>query len=219
MNEHLDTIRTNLSLAIQAGGFSKRMGQDKALLEFNNQPLIAHIVNRGRLLTEDLFVTTNQLESYQFLNIRLCPDQLPLHGTLVGIHTALSSSTRPFVAIVGCDMPFFSPHLLAYEAQLLEDSGVDAVVPRTRDGLEPLHAVYKRETCLAAVYKSLEMDVLSLIGWLSLLQVLVITEDQIKPYDPNSRAFINLNTPEEFKKAEELVISENNSINLDNYDN
>ncbi len=208
MNEVATRKRDNLSLAIQAGGFSKRMGQDKALLEFNHQPLITYVANRGLLLTDDLFVTTNQIESYRFINLPLYPDRLPLRGTLVGMHTALSVSTRPFVAVVGCDMPFFSPYLFAYEAQLLEESGGDAVVPRSRDGLEPLHAVYKRETCLAAVIKSLEMDVLSLIGWLSLLQVLEIAEDQIKLYDPNSRAFINLNTPEEFKKAEELLISE-----------
>ncbi|OJX47121.1 MAG: hypothetical protein BGO78_16715 [Chloroflexi bacterium 44-23] len=198
----------NLSLAIQAGGFSKRMGQDKALIEFNNQPLIAYIASRGRSLTDDLFVTTNQIELYRFLNLPLYPDQLPFRGTLVGMHTALSSSTRPFVAVIGCDMPFFSPHLLAYAAQLLEESGMDAVVPRSREGLEPLHAVYRREICLAAVKKSLAMDVLSLIGWLSLLKVLEITEDQFKFYDPNSRAFININTPQEFQQAENLLKSD-----------
>ncbi|MHB8088328.1 MAG: molybdenum cofactor guanylyltransferase [Anaerolineaceae bacterium] len=197
----------NLTLVIQAGGFSKRMGQDKALLIFNHQPLIAYIADRGRLLTDDLFVTTNQIESYRFLNLPLYPDLLPLRGTLVGMHTALSASTKPFVAVVGCDMPFFNPQLLAYEAQLLEECGMDAVVPRSREGLEPLHAVYRREICLAAVKNSLEMDVLSLIGWLKLLKVLEITEDQIKLYDPNSRAFINLNTPEEFQQAEKLLIS------------
>ena len=208
MNELLENKRQNLSLAIQAGGFSKRMGHDKALLEFNHQPLIAYIAERGRLLTDDLFVTTNQIESYQFLNLPLYPDRLHFRGTLIGMHTALSASTRPSVAVIGCDMPFFNPQLLDYEAQLLEESGMDAVVPRSRNGLEPLHAVYKRETCLAAVIKSLEMGVLSLIGWLSLLQVLEITKDQITPYDPNSRAFININTPEDLKKAEELLMSD-----------
>lgn len=208
MHDLLVSKRQNLSLAIQAGGFSKRMGQDKALLEFNHQPLIAHIANRGRILTDDVFITTNQIESYRFLNLPLFPDRLPIRGTLVGMHTALSSSAKPFVAIIGCDMPFFSPQLLDYEAKLLEESGMDAVVPCSRKGLEPLHAVYKRETCLAAVVKSLEMDVLSLIGWLKLLRVLEISEAQIKLYDSNYRIFINVNTPEEFKKADELLKSD-----------
>lgn len=208
MHDLLVSKRQNLSLAIQAGGFSKRMGQDKALLEFNHQPLITYIANRARLLTDDLFVTTNQIESYRFLDLPLFSDRLPLRGTLVGMHTALSSSTKPFVAVIGCDMPFFSPQLLDHAAQLLEESGMDAAVPCSRNGLEPLHAVYKRETCLAAVIKSLEMDVLSLIGWLKLLRVLEISEAQIKLYDSNSRIFINVNTPDEFKKAEELLMSD-----------
>lgn len=114
-----DFLSGSITLAIQAGGFSKRMGQDKALLPFNGLPLIEYIVHRGKQLTDDILVTTNKIESFQFLNLPLYPDLLPIRGTLVGVHTALSAASRPVVAIVGCDMPFFSPQLLAYQAQRL----------------------------------------------------------------------------------------------------
>ena len=203
-----DYLSRNITLAIQAGGFSKRMGQDKALLPFNGLRLIEYIVHRGKQLTDDILVTTNQIASFQFLHLPLYPDLLSQRGTLVGVHTALSAATRPLVAIIGCDMPFFSPQLLAYQAQLLFETGADAAVPSSLDGLEPMHAVYRRDTCLAAIQTALEKNLHSLIGWLKFLQVVEITEDQIRPFDPGLRAFTNLNTPEEYQQAEALVIAD-----------
>lgn len=184
------------------------MGQDKALLPFTGLPLIEYIAHRGRTLTDDLLVTTNQVESFQFLNLPLCPDVSPHRGTLVGVHTALIAAKRPFVAVIGCDMPFFSPRLLAYQAQILFETGSDAVVPRSQDGIEPLHGVYRRDTCLIAIQIAFEKNIHSLIGWLKFLQVVEISEDQIHTFDPDSRAFINLNTPEEYHQAEALAIAD-----------
>lgn len=181
------------------------MGQDKALLPFGGLPLIEFIANRGKTLTDDLLVTSNQPDSFKFLNLPVFPDSLTQRGSLVGMHTALSASQRPLVAVIGCDMPFFSPSLLAYQVKQIEKSGIDAVVPRSQDGLEPFHAVYRRESCLKAIYTALEKNIHSLIGWFKLMRVEEITEEQIRPLDPDSRAFINLNTPEDYQNALELV--------------
>ncbi len=85
----------DITLAIQAGGFSSRMGQDKALLPFGGQPLIAFIANQARTLTDDLLVTTNQVASFDFLHLPLYPDCLSVRGALVGMHTALTAAQRP----------------------------------------------------------------------------------------------------------------------------
>ncbi len=182
------------------------MGQDKAFLPFHGVPLIEYIVNRGKILTNDLLVCANQAEPYQFLQLPVIADQLAQRGALVGMHTALSAAARPLVAVIGCDMPFFSPWLLGYQAQLLEESlleesQVDAVVPRSRNGLEPLHGVYRRAPCLEAINQALGKNIQSLNGWLGLMNVLEITEDQIRPFDPESHIFTNLNTPGEYQRA------------------
>ena len=205
LNCSVEILNLNITLAIQAGGFSTRMGQDKALLPFGGLPLIEFIANRGKLLTDDLLVTTNEMEPFEFLNLPLYPDRLTQRGALVGMHTALSAAKRPLVAVIGCDMPFFSPSLLAYQTHCLEGSGIDAVVPRSRDGLEPLHGVYRRDPCLKAIYTALEKNIHSLIGWFELLRIIEITEEQIRPFDPDSIAFINLNTLEEYQHAVELA--------------
>jgi len=203
-----DIINRDITLAIQAGGFSTRMGQDKALLPFEGLPLIEYIANRGKMLTNDLLVTSNRPDSFKFLNLPVYTDHLTQRGALVGMHTALSAAKRPLVAVIGCDMPFFSPDLLAYQAKRIEERGSDAVVPRGRDGLEPFHAVYRRESCLNAIYTALEKNIYSLIGWFKLMQVEEIDEEQIRPFDPDSRAFINLNTPAEYQNAIKLVTTD-----------
>lgn len=202
-----------LTLAIQAGGGSKRMGQDKALLPFAGKRLVEFIVERAMKLTNDILVTTNHPEDYQFLHITLASDLLPQHGALIGIHTALSTAKRSLVAVIGCDMPFFSPQLLAYQAQLLEESEADAIVPRSQEFLEPLHGVYKRVPCLEAIQQALDMKIHSLSGWLNLLHVIEISDDQIRPFDPDFRIFMNLNTPEEYHQAEALIDKNSSNSN------
>lgn len=205
LNTGENIFNRDITLAIQAGGFSTRMGQDKALLPFEGKPLIEYIANRGKALTHDLLVTSNQPDSFKFLNLPVYPDHLNQSGSLVGMHTALSAAKRPLVAVVGCDMPFFSPALLAYQVKCIEESGLDVVVPRSQDGLEPFHAIYRRESCLNAIYVALEKNIYSLIGWFKLMRVGEISEEQIRPFDPDSRAFINLNTPEDYQNALKLV--------------
>lgn len=203
-----EIYKHKVTLVIQAGGFSRRMGQDKALLPFSGIPLIEYIANRGKALTDDILVTTNQAKSFEFLHLPLYPDRLSLRGALVGMHTALSAAQRPLVAVIGCDMPFFSPELLAFQVHQFDGKEIDAVIPRSCGGLEPLHGVYRREPCLDAIQLALERKTYSLKSWLGLLRFREIPEEQIRPFDPDSRVFINLNTLEDYHQAEALVATD-----------
>ncbi|HEX9030179.1 MAG TPA: molybdenum cofactor guanylyltransferase, partial [Anaerolineales bacterium] len=133
-----------LTIVVQAGGESRRMGQDKALLPFLGKPLITRILGRVRPIADELLVTTNRPENYSFLELPLFSDRLPGRGALGGLYTALSIANRPLVGVVACDMPFVSAALLAAARDLLADPTIDAVIPRTADGTEPFHAVYRR---------------------------------------------------------------------------
>ncbi len=84
-----------LTVAIQAGGESRRMGQDKALLPFLGQPLIVRVIERLKLLADEILVTTNHPQAYQFLGLPLYPDQQPGRGALGGLYTALNAASHP----------------------------------------------------------------------------------------------------------------------------
>ncbi len=191
-----------ITLVIQAGGASSRMGQDKALMPFLGRPLIARVVERLAGLGDEVLVTTNRPEDYAFLNLPLIPDLLPGTGALGGLYTALYAANNPFVAVVACDMPFIDPRLLRAQIDLLEQEGVDAVIPRSLEGLEPLHGVYRRDTCLPAVKAALDRGDRRMISWFDAAKVRLMTPEEVAVVDPGFRSFINVNSPEEFQKAE-----------------
>ncbi len=192
----------DLALVIQAGGRSRRMGADKALMSFQGRPLIQRVVERLEGLAVERLVTTNQPEGYAFLGLPLVADILPGHGALGGLYTALASASHPCVAVVACDMPFASADLLRLAHRILLDEGADLVVPRSPGGLEPLHALYRRETCLPAVLAALEAGELKTIDWFGRVRGRELTPDEIASADPAGRAFWNVNTRQELEAAE-----------------
>jgi molybdopterin-guanine dinucleotide biosynthesis protein A len=196
---------TMITIAIQAGGLSSRMGQDKGLMPFLRQPLIAHMASRVKTLADELIITTNQPASYAFLGLSLFTDLLPGSGALGGLYTALSAASQPCVVVVACDMPFVNPALLRAQVEMLVEENADVVIPRSPTGLEPLHAVYRRETCLPAIQGAIEAGERKMISWLPSVRARVMEPQEIAPYDPAFRSFINVNDPEDFRQAEELA--------------
>ncbi len=140
-----------LTVCIQAGGASSRMGEDKALKPFLGRPLIQRVVDRLSPIADEMIVTTNHPEDYRFLNVRLTPDLKPGRGALGGLYTAVASATHPLVAVVACDMPFASPTLLEAGGRLMVQEEADVVIAKSEEGYEPIHAVYRRATCLPAI--------------------------------------------------------------------
>src|SRR6266540_1823807 len=122
-NQSYFIIPQMLTVCIQAGGQSSRMGEDKALKTFLGRPLIQRVIERLSPIADELIVTTNRPEDYEFLNLRLIPDLKPGRGALGGLYTAIASASNPMVAVVACDMPFASATLLAAGTQLIVEEG------------------------------------------------------------------------------------------------
>lgn len=198
-------MSNKLTLLIQAGGQSSRMGEDKALKPFRGRPLILRVVERLAPIADEILVTTNDLERYAFLGLRLVPDLVPGCGPLGGLHAGLTAASHPLVAVVACDMPFASAPLLEACARLLVEERADVVIPRSASGLEPLHAVYRRETCLPAIQAALQAGEFKVIGWFPQVKVRELGEAEIAALDPSGLAFWNINTPEEFARAEKMA--------------
>ena len=197
-----------LTVCIQAGGQSSRMGEDKALKIFLGRPLIQRVADRLTPIADEIIVTTNRPDDYRFLNLRLFSDIKPERGALGGLYTAIASATQPIVAVVACDMPFASPRLIETMSRLLVEEEADVVIAKSEGGYEPLHAVYRREACLPAIEKSIDADQWKVIAWFPQVKVRVLTMEEIKSADPDGLAFWNVNTPEEFAKAEKLATAQ-----------
>ena len=192
-----------LSVVIQAGGQSSRMGQDKALKLFLGRPLIQRVIERMRPIADEVIVTTNRPEDYGFLNLPLFTDLKPGRGALGGLYTALFSAKHSSVAVAACDMPFANAELFKAASEILVKDKADIVIAKTEEGYEPLHAVYRRETCIPAIEAAIDADKWRMDAWFLQVKIRLLMPEEIKRYDPNGSAFLNINTPEDFAKAEE----------------
>ncbi|MGC8856820.1 MAG: molybdenum cofactor guanylyltransferase [Anaerolineae bacterium] len=194
-----------LTVSIQAGGQSSRMGEDKALKPFLGRPLIQRLVDRLAPIADEILITTNRPADYAFLGLRLVPDLVAGRGALGGLYTAIASARGDFVAVVACDMPFASASLFAAASRLLVQEEADVVIAKTDEGYEPFHAVYRRATCVPAIEASLAADQWKVIAWFPQVKVRTLSAQEIKQFDPPGLAFLNVNTPEEFTAAERLA--------------
>jgi molybdopterin-guanine dinucleotide biosynthesis protein A len=195
-----------LTIAIQAGGESRRMGQDKALMPFLGRPLIQRVIDRLSPVADELIVTTNKPEAYRFLGLPLYPDLLPGRGALGGLYTALSAASQPLVAVVACDMPFVCADLLAAMRDVLQSGDHDIAIPRLPGGLEPFHAVYRRGAGRPPIPAAREADKWRVDAWFSRVKLFFFDQKILLSYDPDLLCFSNVNTPEELAAAEQLAL-------------
>ncbi len=195
-------MKQAITIVIQAGGASSRMGEDKALKPFLGRPLIQRVIERLSPIADELIVTTNRPAEYAFLNLRLEPDLKPGRGALGGLYTAIASAAHPLVAVVACDMPFASQMFFEGARRLMVKEEADVVIAKTDEGYEPLHALYRRETCLPAIESAITADQWKVIAWFPQVKVRVLNPDEVRAFDPQGLCFWNLNTPDEFVDAE-----------------
>lgn len=183
------------------------MGRDKGLVHFLGRPLVEHIILRVADLADEIFITTNQPEGYQFLEYPLIPDIIPGLGALGGLYSALSTARSPLVGVIACDMPFVNPDLLRAEKDILQQTHEAAVIPLHQNGIEPFHAVYRPEICLPAIQKAIGEGLRRVDSWFDQVDIHYLPETIFTKYDPQGIAFLNVNTPEQVQQAEEVARS------------
>jgi molybdopterin-guanine dinucleotide biosynthesis protein A len=188
-----------VTIAIQAGGASSRIGRDKGLVPLGGKPLIVHMVERVAGLGDEILITTNRPEDYLFVGVRLAGDAYQGVGALGGLHTALSAAQGDTVLVLACDMPFASRPLLEHLLSLAGEA--DVVIPRLDGEYEPLCAVYARG-CLSEVEAALAAGQRRMISLLPRVRVLVVEEPSWRIFDPDASTFFNVNSLEDLAEAE-----------------
>jgi molybdopterin-guanine dinucleotide biosynthesis protein A len=187
-----------VSVAILAGGQSKRMGRDKALLTVGGQLLIERVIKRVQPLTDDLIISTNSPEKYVRLGLRCVVDVYPGKAALGGIYSALQVAQYPYVLVVACDMPLLNMALLEYLVNLAPTA--DAVVPIVDPPhSEALHAVYSKKS-IPAIETCLQHNDLRVSHLFDNISVRYVDRNEIAPFDPEFLSFVNVNTPDDWKK-------------------
>lgn len=182
---------------ILAGGKSRRMGTNKALLKVDGLTIIERIANELRKITTEIIIATNNFEDYQFLNLPMVEDKIKEKGPLAGIQAGLAESKNEKNLIAACDMPFISAELGAFLLQTLDE--YEAAVPEVSGRLHPLYAAYRKET-LGAVNRAIADENLKIRHFLKMVNAKTVKENDF-PFPLNEKFLFNMNHPEEYEQA------------------
>ena len=195
-----------LSGIVLAGGLSRRLGRDKAIEPFGDEPLIARVIGRLSGLTNETVVVVNSEARGKELPIpdeaRVTVDIYPDSGSLGGIFSGLTAATSDWGFVVACDMPFLNTDLIAHMLTLRED--YDAVVPLLDGYPEPTHAAYSK-ACLPHIESRLRAGQLKIAGFFDDVRVRYVSESEIHSFDAERLSFFNVNRPDDLKRALALV--------------
>jgi molybdopterin-guanine dinucleotide biosynthesis protein A len=136
-------LRPRAGAVVLAGGDSRRMGRDKALLPVEGRPMIALIIGQLRALFEEIVISANRPDDFGFLGLTVVPDLEPGQGPLRGIASSLPRMTHDLNFVTACDIPRID---LSFVNRLIKMAdGYDLVLPYLDEGLyEPLFAAYRK---------------------------------------------------------------------------
>jgi molybdopterin-guanine dinucleotide biosynthesis protein A len=197
---------------VLAGGQSKRMGRDKALLELDGRALIEHMLEKLRGLGLQARICGSRADLTRFAEV--VPDNFAQSGPLGGIEAALAVSNSELNLFVPVDLPGLPVEFLRWLVGRAERSRVAATVPRYGDRPQPLCAVYSRRL-LEGLQESLGsgrrkvMDAIrasasglgEAIDAFDVECVAAAECTEWPLYPPLAAWFRNLNTPAEFEHA------------------
>ncbi|CAM3123803.1 molybdenum cofactor guanylyltransferase MobA [Pseudomonas fluorescens] len=137
----VDSSPLPCSILLLAGGRGQRMGgQDKGLLQWHGQPLIAHLQRLARPLTDDLIISCNRNhERYAPYADQLVSDDSPdFPGPLAGILAGLAVAQREHLLILPCDVPNIDVGLLTDLRETARHNPLLPVMVRQGEFWEPL---------------------------------------------------------------------------------
>jgi molybdopterin-guanine dinucleotide biosynthesis protein A len=202
------TAPANVSGVILAGGKSKRMGVNKALLVLEGASIIERVIeNLGQILSE-IIVVTNDLESFADLDpgdipIKMVKDIHPGVGALGGLHSGLYHAAEDLVFVCACDMPFIDPGLVEYIIDAAK--GYDAAVPVIGRYYEPLMAAYSK-TCIESIEKQIGLGKKKIKYFFRDVRLRKIAEAELRRIDGELLSLFNINSPEDLVTARRILV-------------
>jgi molybdopterin-guanine dinucleotide biosynthesis protein A len=187
-----------MTAVILAGGQSRRMRTDKALVDVGGKRLIDRVIEIITPLFSHIFINSNKPDSYQEKGFPVIPDIIRGKGALGGIYTGLVHAETDYVFCVACDMPLLNRDLIRYMTENVD--GCDVLIPKTPDGFHPLHAMYSKR-CITSIEELLQKNILKISELFPKVRSRYITEEQINLFDPHFESFFNLNTWQDLETA------------------
>jgi len=195
------------SAIVLAGGRSARMGRPKATLSFGAETVVERIVGELARSFDQIVIVAAPAEA-ESLPPSIHEKALVLHdetaypGPLDALRRGLEAAAHDAVFACSCDLPMLDVELARGLCAMLD--GYDAAIPKAGGKLQPLCAAYHRR-CAAALARLASAGVMRVREIAGLVNAHIVEEADLRRFDPELRSFLNLNTPEEYRKALRLA--------------
>jgi molybdopterin-guanine dinucleotide biosynthesis protein A len=189
---------------ILAGGENKRLPVMKGFLKIKGRRIIESNVELLKEIFDCVIISTNNPECYFYLGVPMVGDIVKYRGPMTGLLSALITLEAPEIFVTACDMPFIKPELIRYIVDRWEKRW-DAVIPIFDSKSQPLLAIYSKKV-VPKMEDSIRKGMRGLREFLKKIEVLYISEDEVRAIDPEGRSFVNINTVEDYER-ERLAVS------------
>lgn len=182
--------RTQLSMILLAGGKSKRMGTDKAKLDFYGKTFLQLQIEKGKKLgIQDILVSGGQ-EVYP--ECRLVPDRLQGQGPLSGMETTLREAQNQQCLVLGVDIPTVPVSELQKLIRTYRKSEESIAVLTHQNRTEPLIGIYA--TSVAEDIALYLKDSYKVMSFLTSKKYAVYESRMAEKY------FLNVNNPQAYEE-------------------
>ena len=187
-----------------SGGLNTRFnGENKAFISVGGRRILDRLLDVFSVLFDEIILVTNHPESFLQWDLTIVTDIFDLRSSLTGIHTGLFYSNNPYAFFSACDTPFLKKELVEVLVKQIEQK-IDIIMPETANGFEPLCAIYSKR-CLKPAEDHLKANKVKIQWAFRSNRIKNIPENQLRTVDPELRSFLNINTPEDLARAEEMV--------------
>jgi len=186
-----------LNMLILVGGESKRMGEDKAVLKYNNEVQLDRIIQWADQLELKpyLSVRESQQQWGDSFGVETIPDLLKNAGPLGGIVSAMKFNPNSAWLVIACDLPLMNVKHLSALIQMRNPRKMATCFKSPMDGgPEPLATIYEPAAMHALI-----------AWWANGFQCprKMLFNSEVEIIEPNDNSVLmNVNTPEEKKIAE-----------------
>jgi len=188
----------SIPCVIFAGGKSSRMGEDKALLPFASFSSLAEYQHtRLSKLFSNVYISCKDKNNFPFeANFIEDDKKISVYAPTAGFVASFKTLDTDVFFALSVDAPFIDESIIG---ELIDADApeFDATIAKTKEGIEPLCGIYHRS--LEKEFARMQEENNHKLGFL-----LKNSRTNICYFDDDA-AFLNMNHPQDYKKALELL--------------
>ncbi|MCF7915300.1 MAG: molybdenum cofactor guanylyltransferase [Spirochaetaceae bacterium] len=190
----------HITAGILAGGRSRRLGRDKAFLNWQGRSLIEWSVMRAKGITSNVYLLAKDRAAYQHLSCPVLPDFYSTSSPLSGILT-VGPFVKQWLLLLACDIVLFSDRLLPFLWE--QRTPGKAVVVRSKEGLQPLLGLYPVEL-MGYWEQAYQNGNYKLQPTLQLMPRIEVAEYELPRPQQGEEPFLNINRAADVEQLQRL---------------